>query len=279
MLRLGTVLVVLALASTNVWSQVDDRYVLRLTDAVGAPGSEQAVAVILDSVSGTLGAPNNLTGLSLGVCHDVALLAALDLEVGSALATIHNGNPPDFFATELNPQGAAGWTLGVVIALHGNSTLAPGVGHELISARYDLAGPPDSLAELQFCNTLGFPSVQTLVVQPGGVSAIPVQVAGQVSIQAFGFNRGDCDGDGDFQLSDMVFLLANLFPQGGAIATPPCSSACDTNDDDSLDLADAIAGLLALFGQPSTPLPTPYPDCGFDPTPGSLDCAQETLCP
>lgn len=65
------------------------------------------------------------------------------------------------------------------------------------------------------------------------------------------FSRGDCNDDATFNIADMAFLLANPFSSG---ADGPCADACDANDDGQLNIADAIAGLGALFGA-TVPLP------------------------
>ena len=64
------------------------------------------------------------------------------------------------------------------------------------------------------------------------------------------------------QCRDVVTILGYLF-QGQSIG---CLQSCDTNDDESNDISDAIALLSFLFGS-GVPLPPPYPDCGLDGTP------------
>lgn len=274
------VLMALVLSWGSAWSQEDDRYALRLTSGVGPQGTEQRVYVLLDIVSGTLGAPSNVAGYSFGVCHDQALLALVNVLPGSDLKEAKNGFPPDFYVDDQTPQNGAGWTVGVIIDTLGVNTLDPGVDFELNEAFYDLIGPEGSVAVLEFCDTLGTPIVQTLItVANSGNAVTPVQESGEQRIGFFDFVRGDCDGDGDVQISDAVFALEYLFPQSGSVNPPGCQPACDANDDDTLDLGDVIAGVVAVFGQPSVPLPSPYPGCGTDPTPGSLNCVQATLCP
>jgi hypothetical protein len=54
--------------------------------------------------------------------------------------------------------------------------------------------------------------------------------------------------------------------------------ACDANDDQNIDISDAISGLGALFlGQGSFPLPG-KDDCGVDPTGDPLDCLANEAC-
>ena len=89
------------------------------------------------------------------------------------------------------------------------------------------------------------------------------------------FRRGELNGDGSFDISDAVYLLAALFSSG-----PPsnCSDAADANDDGAIDIADAILILNALFGTMAT-IPAPgILDCGPDPTSDGLDCGM-AICP
>ncbi|MCA8962073.1 MAG: hypothetical protein KDC38_16215 [Planctomycetes bacterium] len=88
------------------------------------------------------------------------------------------------------------------------------------------------------------------------------------------FRRGDANGDGTFDISDAVAILAVLF-QG---ASAPCQNALDVNDDEVSDISDAVYTLAALFTPGSPPPPAPNPDCGSDPTPGALTCDASPSC-
>lgn len=82
------------------------------------------------------------------------------------------------------------------------------------------------------------------------------------------FRRGDCNGDGNRDITDPVFLLLYLFAQG---PTPSCLDACDAEDDGALAIGDAIYLLQYLFSSGPT-LPPPFPACGSDQTADALDC-------
>ena len=70
-------------------------------------------------------------------------------------------------------------------------------------------------------------------------------------------------------------MLTYLFASGPA----GCLLALDGNDDNTVDLADAIYLLTYLFGSGPDPA-SPNPDCGQDLTPGgTLDCAAFDACP
>jgi subtilisin family serine protease len=89
-----------------------------------------------------------------------------------------------------------------------------------------------------------------------------------------GFRRGECNGDGWFDISDPILTLTLLFVE--ATAAPPCWRACDSDDDERVNVTDAVYSLRALF-QGTTPPPPPFPDCGTDPTTSSpvLACSSE----
>lgn len=94
--------------------------------------------------------------------------------------------------------------------------------------------------------------------------------------------RGDANQDGFVDIGDAILLLSHTFPPAPSSwqdCYPPsgiglednpspifCLDAADANDDESLDIGDAIAVLSWLFGN-SVPLafPGPTDGCGEDP--------------
>ncbi|MEM7260553.1 MAG: hypothetical protein AAF488_01085 [Planctomycetota bacterium] len=87
------------------------------------------------------------------------------------------------------------------------------------------------------------------------------------------FQRGDGNVDGTFDISDAVFLLAQLFIPGSPSST--CQDANDSNDDGVVDISDAVFTLASLFipGSPAPPIPS-IGACGDDPTADSTECDQ-----
>ena len=82
------------------------------------------------------------------------------------------------------------------------------------------------------------------------------------------FLRGDCNDDGNVDLSDAVCTLNWLFLGGPA---PGCLAATNTNGDEEVDLSDPVSLLNHLFlGGPAPVLP--FPECG----PGTLPTDAET---
>ena len=73
------------------------------------------------------------------------------------------------------------------------------------------------------------------------------------------FRRGDCDGSSNVELEDALTTLRALFEH--TTAAPPCWRACDSNSDDTVDIADAVFLLIFLFGGGQPPA-HPFPGCG-----------------
>jgi hypothetical protein len=84
------------------------------------------------------------------------------------------------------------------------------------------------------------------------------------------FQRGDVNGSGTINITDVVNLLDALFLGGTA---PACLDAADTDDNGRLVLTDAVYLLNHLFQGGPAP-PAPGKDCGPDPTVDDLeDCS------
>ena len=88
------------------------------------------------------------------------------------------------------------------------------------------------------------------------------------------FTRGDPNGDGRMDLSDAIALLLHLF---GGWDRIPCHKSADANDDGVLDTADAIFILAHLFAAGAPPS-NPFPVCAIDPTPDALPCESYPPC-
>jgi hypothetical protein len=98
------------------------------------------------------------------------------------------------------------------------------------------------------------------------------------------FRRGDLNLNGKLDAVDAHLVLRYIFdpfpPAWPAAFYPswrPCMDAADADDDGRLSIADALHVLRAVFaGGP--PPPAPFPHCGPDPTPDSLDCVAYPDC-
>ncbi|MEM7163879.1 MAG: hypothetical protein AAF581_00355 [Planctomycetota bacterium] len=94
------------------------------------------------------------------------------------------------------------------------------------------------------------------------------------AVRAQPFDRGDCNVDGTFDISDPVYHLTWLFSSGPPLS---CQDGCDANDDATLNIADAIVMLARLFGGGPL-LPAPHNVCGADPSVDTLSCVA-SACP
>jgi len=88
------------------------------------------------------------------------------------------------------------------------------------------------------------------------------------------FRRGDANIDGSIDVADPIRTLIALFIDG---RSPICEKSLDTNDDGLLNVTDVIYELDFLF-LGGTAMPEPFPACGLDATPDSLGCAAEGAC-
>ena len=95
------------------------------------------------------------------------------------------------------------------------------------------------------------------------------------------FSRGDVDSNGGREVTDIIILLRHVFL--GDPSSLPCDDAADVDDSGHVDFNDAIYLLRHLL-LGSIPIPSPFPECGLDPTQDRLGCkvfprceAQETV--
>ena len=88
------------------------------------------------------------------------------------------------------------------------------------------------------------------------------------------FVRGDANADDNINIADGVFVLGFLF---GGEGDPSCLAALDSNSDGARNVADAVFVLNFLFAGGGAPL-APFPECGPDPSPETVDCASFPPC-
>ena len=100
---------------------------------------------------------------------------------------------------------------------------------------------------------------------------LTVSLQGQVS-----FVRSDANSDGLVNVTDVTSILGFLFQ--GKRRLIPCVAALDVNDNNRVELSDAIYLLGHLFSGGAPP-PAPFPLCGPDPTGDELSCATFFACP
>jgi hypothetical protein len=79
---------------------------------------------------------------------------------------------------------------------------------------------------------------------------------------AASFLRGDANGDSSVDISDAVAVLLYLF---GGRPVLPCDDAADVDDSGAVAISDAIGLLNYLFKNGTAPR-APFPAAGTDPT-------------
>lgn len=147
-------------------------YRLEGIDASVAVGETTEVTIRLDHNAAGVG----VQAWSYGLCHDSLSLECLAAEESMGLASINNGNAPDFHLTQIHPDG---YTAGVVISFTAAATLPVTNDLEINTVTY--RGLQEGSTHLTFCNTLGTPPIEAVVVA-GTSSHPPVTVPIQVTV-------------------------------------------------------------------------------------------------
>lgn len=239
------------------------------SSATGAGSFTNSVSMVEEVAVGQVA--NDTQGFSFGISHDAAVLTATSVNQGAILQAMNGGSGPQYFQPGIE---AGGCTVGCIYDFQGGVLTTYAVSTEVVSVDYDtvagnLAGSvPGSSQTTNLTPVSGLgPNGVTLVMVVGGQSIAMQSQAGVVTlVAAGGFNRGDCNDDGNFDIADAITLLDALF-LGGAVN---CDDACDGNDDELKDIADSVYILSALFS--GGPFPPGNGTCSPDPTEGALGC-------
>ncbi|MCA8959065.1 MAG: hypothetical protein KDC38_01070 [Planctomycetes bacterium] len=166
---------------------------------------------------------------------------------------------PDVALVQLSAESL---TVEIVPSLAGTSGIPPGV-HPLYDVSFSASAPAAITLSIEN-------GILTLASGPGFEL---VGAGGSLTFLPW-FVRGDCNGDGVFDLGDPIFHLQQLFQTGEDF---DCPESCDVNDSGALDIADAIFAISGLYAFGAPP-PAPYPACGPDPS-GDYDCTTFASCP
>lgn len=151
-------------------------HVFSISGATGQTGSTFDATVTFDLVVPA-------QGWSFGVCHSPASLDLLAAVASPTTLTVNGGGAPGFITLSTSPMPGAGLTMGVIVDLFNANVLAAGM-HDILVATYEMVGvadPDPIVTTLDFCNTLGTPAVDSVVVVDGG-SLTPDFVSGVVTI-------------------------------------------------------------------------------------------------
>ncbi|MBI4584402.1 MAG: hypothetical protein HY717_10310 [Planctomycetes bacterium] len=229
---------------------------------------------------------------SYSIKLDKSLLAAAEFAAGAATAALKGGKGPDFKSYNIDDRSAdgavQGVTAGVVIDLaapFANDLVLPAGGPalhletlKLKSAVKINQGDPDRPTALEFVKDVIGENEPTDVVftSQDGLGLTPDFSAKQTVVLGAGglavgrFVRGNANDDAHgADIGDGIWIINHLF-YGGPITR--CLGAADANDDNRVDLSDAVYLFLwqlqpgkhageALYPKP----PGPYPACGTDP--------------
>ena len=236
-------------------------------DRVFSPGAIATVPITLDSDTA-------LRALSFGLTYDDTDFTLASTALGSSLAAVRCGAGPEFSVSSIH-SSPAGFSFAMLVALQPPFTdldVIPGSEIELVELEFTTSSSPTTAGtDLTFTGTLGSPPIP-LEVTVGTTALTPDVIDGSITF-GDGFNRGDCNTDGDADIADAVFALLSLFGGGAA---PACADSCDANDDGQINIADPIFTLSYLFTFGMI-----FPDpivCGGDPTPDALDCVSYPPC-
>lgn len=243
--------------------------------ASGEGSASAGISVLENLLPGA--SPSPTQGLSMGLSYDSSLLNATGVTQGATLSALENGTGAEFFQVDLL---SGGLTVGVIYDFQGQSLIPYGSPDQIMTVDFDtvpsgLAGTaPGSVVNTTLTPVAGLgPTGVTLVMVVNGTSVSMTPESGTLSLTSLGgFDRGDCNTDGLFDLADVIKLLTALF-SGESIS---CQDACDSNDDELLDIADAIKTLSVLFSG-DTP-PNGSGTCSPDPAGTALDCVSFPPC-
>jgi hypothetical protein len=252
-------------------------YILRLSlpaDPLPAPLGEERRFTARVNLEQTVA---SASGWTLAVAHDPARLRLLDVSIaGTGLDALLG--PGGFVLFEITSgPGNSGFTAQADLSPETTRAL-PAPEQTLAVARYQsLPALDPSLVGTRIETTISFaPSLQgsggplwNSVSPQGRLRTEPGKLTVEV-LPASRFVRGDANGDGEIDISDPLAILFFLFGGFDGIEEI-CAEAGNANNDNHLDITDAIFILERLFIAPQ-PFPAPYPDCGPDPSLPSLGC-------
>ncbi len=242
----------------------------RLSDAAGRPG-DSGIPVNFFIESNTA-----MQGFAMGFTYDKDILSVDDL---TSYAHIF-GMEPDFVSTRIwkpaDPEAPHGAGMGMVASLLCEWLYYPSPEEVVATASFSILpdAPEGAEAAITFDDTIGDPPIANTIVY-SGLSISPgtegtdvlilnrvggrVKVMGEVSI----FLRGDANNDDGVDIADAISTLEYLFRFR---APSLCPDAADANDDGAINIADPISILATLFTTESL-IAEPYPTPGEDPTP------------
>ena len=227
---------------------------------------------------------NGVTSGSFGLRYDSSLLTVTEILVSGSLAALNFSGGPGLQFPNANPAappGVTGVTFGFVTDISPplDQFVPVGMNEQILTVRFQIS-PNAQVGEsstLEFTEELGSPTVAVRIsVDQLELSPTSPPESGSVTVLdtvANVFVRGDANLDGNIAILDGILVLSHLF-----LGEPiNCENSADFTDDGVLSILDGIQLLSFLFLGGSAPA-APYPNCGMDPTSGSLDCEIAVNC-
>lgn len=232
----------------------DPDYILDVGDGAGVVGASVSIGVTLTSFG------DDIAGWEFDVCDDTLVEVGFgDVLLGADTESL------DFSSHSVSYEVDA-WSISAI--LDASNRLLAGDALELYLVDYALL--EEGLSEPYFCGAFVPPLVTTF----GSEEIEPETGSGAISITLTppgeAFLRGDVNGNGLVEpLRDADLLMRYLFVGTSA---PPCLDAADSDNNGTVNIADAIILLSwGFFGgaPPADPGPT---TCGVDPEGGDIGC-------
>lgn len=232
------------------------------------------VGVAVSEDPGSPNFPNATHGFSMSLGHDAGVLSATGAAAGAGLSALNAGAGPEFFSVNVLADGitiGAVYSLMSAAEIVLFDVAAEAASIDYATNAGALQGTINPTTTVLDWMSLGTPSVDNLVAVDFAGATVPVlRSNGSVTLVPGGpfFVRGDCSADGSYNLGDPLAILGHLFNSTGPLA---CDDACDGNDDGSVNLTDVVFLLENLFAGGANP-PAPIGTCGADPTNDSMSC-------
>ena len=213
-----------------------------------------------------------LYGYSLSIKSNASLLkiVGLDLEGTAIAAFVADGGWSFGQVLDSGARTTWGVVLDVTAPFDIARTIPVGKGVIIANLRVDVTATAAGSASITFEDVAGAtpsdPDAKNVLVGDNGEGVAFTTAPGNITIGTgeILFTRGDANDDETVDLSDAVTILGDLFL--GNPASAPCRDALDGNDDGTIDLSDAVAILSFLF-MGGADIPPPYDAPGTDPTP------------
>ncbi|MDE0959290.1 MAG: cohesin domain-containing protein [Planctomycetota bacterium] len=266
-------------ASIYFSATVSGQNLIHVDDNTATPGSSVEVTVRLDNSAAVQGYQCALSWDSNIFTFDQASTSGLDIEDQLDPFQV------EFFTSINDDQFAPGIGWAACAAIFdfsppfGGQTLAPGINISIVRFQFQTAADNalvGSCSAITPVNNMGHPVIQNILTIDG-ISNSPDLEAGNICFtDSPPFIRGDSNDDGSLNLADAIFLIGYYFAGG---SPPPCRASANSNGDAVVDIGDVIFVINHQFLAGPQP-GAPYPSCGADPAgEAGIGCELFSHCP